>query len=135
MPKRLPIRHQGHGHVSVATILHEIPYLVRNLRNLCKQNFPLTMDGLDPAEGRIAHCRVAEDERRFAVLWIVAGGDGVEVGFGKTLRTALRIDEAACPGDGNTNCGVGRLLTPERLMGKIWMELRATSRRGAGVII
>ena len=108
---------------------------VRNLRNLCKQSFAFAFQALHPAVGGIAHGGMPEDERRFELPGLVAGGDGVEVGFGKALRTALRIGEAACAGYGNTNCGVGHLLTPERLMGKIWMELRATSRRGAGVII
>ncbi len=100
MPERLPVGHQRHGHVLVAAILHELPHFVRNLRNLCKQFFTFAFEALPPAVGGITHGGMPEDERRFELPGLVAGGDGVEVSFGKALRAALRIDELARAGDG-----------------------------------
>ena len=68
------------------------------------------MDGLDPAEGRIAHCRVAEDERSFAVLRIVAGGDGVKVGFEKLYGRPC--ESVKCPVRAMARRNVLSMLTP-----------------------
>ena len=89
MPEGLPVGHEGHGHVFVTPILHELPHRVRNLRKLCKQFFALAPDGFDPPERGVGSGGMPEDERRFELLRIVAGGDGVEIDLGKALRTAL----------------------------------------------